>query len=330
MSRKVGITLACWDYDRTRALADGRVQADGVELTYLSLPVEETFFRMIRHREFDAAEMSLSTYVVRLCTHGDFVAIPVFPSRAFRHNAVYVNAASGVQQPSDLVGRTVGVPEYQLTANVWIRGILAEHHGVPVASVRYRTGGLHEPGRVEKSTLKLPPEIDIAPIPADRTLADMLVSGEIDALACPRIPRPFLEGRPEVRRLFPDPRQEEERYFARTGIFPIMHTVVLRRELYEQRPWVAQSLAKAFEQAKRLTAERMRETAAPQAMLPWFYDDLEQAQRVLGQDWWPYGLARNEQTLATFLRYAHEQGLATRPLTPAELFAPETLESYRI
>lgn len=330
MSGRADVTLACWDYDRTRALADGDIRPDGVDLTYLSLPIEETFFRMLRHQEFDAAEMSLSSYVVSLGASRDFVAIPVFPSRSFRHNGIYIHAGSGIERPADLVGKVIGVPEYQLTANVWIRGILADHYDVPVSSVRYRTGGMHKPGRVEKATLNLPPDIDIEPIPADRTLVDMLVTGEIDAMYCPRTPQPFAEGRPEVRRLFADPRREEERYFAETGIFPIMHTVVLRRDRYEQRPWLAQSLYKAFCEAKDRTARRLQEVAALPYMLPWLYDDLERAQARMGEDYWPYGLAANETTLSTFLRYAWEQGLAKEQLTPAELFVPETHESYII
>jgi 4,5-dihydroxyphthalate decarboxylase len=332
MSR-VPLTLACWDYDRTRALADGSVRPEGLDLTYLSLPVEETFFRMLRHREFDAAEMSLSSYVTALGAAGadaPFVAIPVFPSRAFRHNGIYIHAGSGIEKPSDLVGRTVGVPEYQLTANVWIRGILADRHDVPVSSVHYRTGGMHQPGRVEKQALNLPPEIDVAPIPSDRTLADMLVTGEIDALYAPRTPRPIAEGRPEVRRLFADPRAVEEQYAAETGIFPIMHVVVLRRDVYEARPWIARSLYAAFEQAKTATQQRMAETAAPSAMLPWLYDEIERVRRLLGPDYWPYGLDRNRPTLEVFLRYAHEQHLTPRRLSPDELFAPETTETYII
>lgn len=330
MGGRVGITLACWDYDRTQPLADGTVRPDGVDLTYLTLPIEETFFRMLRHREFDAAEMSLSSYVVNLAHDDGLVAIPVFPSRAFRHNGVYVNASAGIAEPHDLVGRVVGVPEYQLTANVWIRGILADHYGVPVASVRYRTGGMHEPGRVEKAGLDLPADVDVAPIPADRTLADMLVTGEIDALYAPRIPRPLVDGRPEVRRLFADPRAEEERYYAETGIFPVMHIVVLRRDVYEKHRWLAQSMYKAFVEAKRLTEARMVETAASRYMLPWLYVELERTYRSLGEDFWPYGVGDNEHTLRTFLRYAHEQGLAGRLMTPAELFVPETSESYVI
>ncbi len=330
MSSRVPLTLACWDYDRTSALASGAVRPEGVDLTYLSLPVEETFFRMIRYREFDAAEMSLSSYVVSLFHGAPTIAIPVFPSRAFRHNGIYVNAAGGIDRPEDLAGRTVGVPEYQLTAVVWIRGMLAEHHGVPVSSVRYRTGGLDHPGRVEKQPLDLPPEVDVQPIDPARTLSDMLVQREIDAIYCSRTPRPFAEGRPEVRRLFADPRAEEERYFSRTGIFPIMHTVVLRRDVYQGRRWLARSLYKAFETARRQTAERLEETAASLSMIPWLYDEAERARRVMGRDFWPYGLDRNAEVLATFLRYAHEQGLAPRLLAPADLFAPETLESYVI
>jgi 4,5-dihydroxyphthalate decarboxylase len=332
MSGRVPLTLACWDYDRTAALATGEVRPEGVDLTYLSLPVEETFFRMLRHREFDAAEMSLSSYVISLDeTDGSpFVAIPVFTSRAFRHNGIYVSAASGIASPGDLRGRTVGVAEYQLTANVWIRGMLAEHYGVPVESVRYRTGGQHQPGRVAKVAHDVPPEIDIAPIPPDRTLAGMLVTGEIDALYTPRTPLPFAQGRPEVRRLFPDVRAEEERYYRETGIFPVMHVVVLRRDVYEARPWMARSLFKAFEEARQLAEARLAETAASRDMLPWLYAEAERTRDLMGPSWWSYGLAGNSDGLAVFLRYAREQGLVRRPLAPPGLFAPETLESYVI
>lgn len=330
MSGRVPLTLACWDYDRTSALANGDIRPDGVDLTYLSLPVEETFFRMLRYREFDAAEMSLSSYVISLLDDGPFIAIPAFTSRAFRHNGIYVNAASGIAEPGDLPGRVVGLAEYQLTANVWIRGILAEHHGVPVGSVRYRTGGLHEPGRVAKVTHDPPPGVQIEPIPADRTLADMLVTGEIDALYTPRTPRPFGQRHPGVRRLFTDPRPHEEQYYAATGIFPIMHVVVLRRDVYEARPWLAQSLYKAFEEARQAASRRMAETAASRYMLPWLYAEAERSRQLMGEDFWSYGLAGNEAALGVFLRYSFDQGLARRMLAPAELFAPETRESYVI
>lgn len=321
------LTMACFDYDRTLPLADGRVQVEGVELTYLHLPVEETFFRMARFHEFDVAEMSLSSYLVSLSADRPFVAIPVFPSRSFRHNGIYVNTAAEVGTPADLVGKVVGVPEYQLTACVWIRGILAEHEDVPVASVSYRTGGLHAPGRVEKLAVA-PAGVDIAPIPPGRTLDELLVSGELDAVYCPRTPRSFLAGNPAVKRLYADPKAAELAYYRATGIFPIMHLVVLRRDRYEENPWVAGSLSKAFGAAKTLVYESLADTAASPATLPWTYEAAAEAQAELGDDYWPYGLEANRSTLATFVRYAYDQGLIERPYEPEELFAPETLESY--
>jgi 4,5-dihydroxyphthalate decarboxylase len=325
----VPLTLACWDYDRTRALAEGRVRPAGVDLTYLNLPVEDTFFRMLRHREFEASEMSLGSYVTHVGQGAEhLVAIPVFPSRAFRHHGVYVREGSPAVAPADLAGGIVGVPEYQLTANVWIRGILADRHGLPVDAVRYRTGGMHEPGRIEKQALDLPPGIEVEPIPADRTLLDMLLTGEIDALYAPRTPRPLLHGERSVRRLFADPRAEEERYAAETGIFPIMHTVVLRRDVYAARPWLARSLYDAFAEAKALTEARMAEAAANPTMVPWLTDELDRARALLGRDYWPYGLEPNRPALDVFLRYAHEQGLTPHRLTADELFVPETRESH--
>jgi 4,5-dihydroxyphthalate decarboxylase len=323
-------TLACGDYDRTRALHEGSVRPEGLGLTSLRLPVEEIFFRMVRFGEFDAAELSLSSYLLTLDeeARGRFVAIPVYPSRSFRHNGVYVHAGSGIERPEDLVGRTVGVPEYQVTAAVWIRGILAEHHGVAVDSVRYRTGGLHEPGRTEKLALDLPGSVDVAPIPQGKALSDMLEQGEIDALYSPRTPRSFLAGSPAVRRLFDDPRQAEAGYFAKTGIFPIMHVIVLRRDVYEAHPWAARSLQKAFEEARVQALHGMEETAALRYMLPWLVQEVERTRAVMGPDYWTYGLDEaNITTLETLARYSYEQGLARRPFKAAELFAPETTET---
>jgi 4,5-dihydroxyphthalate decarboxylase len=326
--KNVPITLACGDYDRTSALASGEIQPEGIELTWLTLPVEETFFRMLRHREFDAAEMSLSSYVMTLERDAPFVAIPAFPSRAFRHNGIYVSPASGITGPADLPGRVAGMAEWQLTANVWIKGILSERHQVPLPALSYRTGGLHAPGRVAKLAHDPPPGVHIEPIPAGQTLAEMLAAGEIDVLYTPRTPRSFADGR--VRRLFADPRTTEERYYAATGVFPVMHVVVLRRDLYEQRPWLAQSLYKAFERARLAATARVAETAVGRYLLPWAYADVERTRRVMGTDFWTYGLAGNEETLDTFLRYSHEQGLIARQPSAASLFAPETLETYVI
>lgn len=323
------ITLAVDAYDRTAPLADGRVNVEGVELNAIQLPVEEIFFRMARNAEFDAAEMSLSSYTLTLQRDRRFVAIPVFPSRAFRHNGIYVHAENGVQGVEDLPGAVVGVPEYQVTAAVWIRGILAEHHHVPVDSVSYRTGGLHAPGRPEKLAIEVP-GVDIRPIAPGKTLSEMLLAGEIDALYTPRTPAPYLARHPSIRRLWADPRCEEERYFAQTGIFPIMHTLVIRREIYERNRWLAQSLFKAFAEAKALATGRLEDTVALASMLPWSYVDAEETARLMGHDFWPYGLERNRGVLETFLRYMAEQGLLVADLTVDDLFASETYESFVI
>jgi ABC-type nitrate/sulfonate/bicarbonate transport system substrate-binding protein len=326
---RLRLTLACGDYDRTRALEEETVRPDGIELTYLRLPVEETFFRMMRHREFEVAEMSLSTYVLSLQADPQpFVAIPVFTSRMFRHGAIYCHTASGVEAPADLRGRTVGTPELQLTAGVWVRGLLAEHHDVPVDSVCYRTGGQETPGRVEKSGVRT--GLDVQAIEPGKTLSAMLAEGEIDALYTPRIPGPFAAGDPRVRRLFTDVVAAEKDYYARTGIFPIMHVVVLRGDLYERHPWLAQSLHKAFVLAKEKAEAELYDTSALRVMSPWLIQHLEEARQLLGRDYWSYGLHANRDVLTTFLRYHHEQGLSQRLVAPDELFAPESTESALI
>jgi 4,5-dihydroxyphthalate decarboxylase len=329
---RIAITLACGDSDRTRALADGRVKVEGVELTMLALSPEETFFRMVRFEEFDVAELSLSTFVLTTQQDAPFVAIPVYPSRAFRHNGIYVHSGSGIESPEQLAGCRVGVAEYQLTANVWIRGILAEFHGVPVNSVRYITGGLHEPGREEKVAIPLlPDDVEVVPCPDGRTLSEMLVSGELDALYTPRVPRPFLERDPRVRRLFRNVREVEESYYLQTRIFPIMHVIAIRREVYQRNRWLARSLVKAFSEARDLAFHGLDETAALPLVLPWAYDEIGRVQELMGADYWSYGLNdANELTLRTFLRYAREQGLADPEIEPRDLFAPETLSSLTI
>jgi hypothetical protein len=325
------LTLACGDYDRTRALEEGTVTPSGIELNYLRLPVEETFFRMLRHQEFDVAEMSFSSYVASLDRDDPpFVAIPVYTSRMFRHGGIFTNRDSGIAEPADLVGKIVGSPEYQLSACVWIRGILAEHHDVPVASVSYRTGGQETPGRIEKAGLRLPGDIEVERIPPDRTLSVMLAEGEIDAIYSPRIPSPFTRGDERVQRLFPDVIATESAYHATTGIFPIMHVGVVRREVYEANRWVAQSLTKAFAEAKAAALSRFDDSSALAFTLPWMTLQFEDACARLGADFWSYGLEGNREDLDTFLDYHYEQGLSSRRFTPEELFAPEALEAFVI
>src|SRR6202171_1562082 len=308
---KLRLSMACWNYDRTRALLEERIPIDGIDLTYINIPVEETFFRMIRHREFDVAEMSISSYTLSLFRDPKpFVAIPIFPSRYFRHSFIFINRNSGIREPKDLIGKRVGNPEYQLTACVWIRGILSDDYKVPVSSVTYFRGGEEEPGRTEKLAISLPPEIHLESIAEDKTLSRMLRDGEVDAIYSPRTPSCFTQSPGNVRRLFEDYQAVEKEYYKRTKIFPIMHTVVIRREVYEKHPWVAQSLYNAFVLAQREISQDLYETAALKFMLPWLIRHAEETRELVGKDFWPYGMNPNLIALGTSLRYSYEQPLA--------------------
>ncbi len=328
---KIRLTLACWDYDRTRALQDGRVGVEGVELTYLPLRVEETFWRMLRYEEFDACELSMGSYLIDVDKGSpQFVAIPVFPSRAFRHSSIFINTDSGIHEPKDLVGKRVGVPEYQMTMAIWVRGILQHEYGVPPERMKWFTGGQEEPGRVDKVKHDFPPGIDIRSIGPERTLSSMLEKGEIDALMSTYLPQPFVRRSPKVRRLFPNFREVEKEYYRRTKVFPIMHTVVLREELYKKYPWLAQSLYKAFCDAKTRCQESMYEFSALKYMLAWSIAEMEEDREIFGEDLWPYGLEANQHVLETLVRYAYEQGLIKKRIDLKSLFAPNTMEDFKI
>ena len=326
MSR-LRLTLACWDYDRTRALRDASVQPEGIELDYLSLPVEQSFSRMLKSAEFDVSEMSLSAAVSSLGELAPrFVAIPVFPSRVFRHSSIYVSAAAGtgegIRSPADLKGLRVGVPHYPMTAAVWIRGLMADEYGLQQGDVDYVVGGLDSP-----TPMDLPPPPPNLPVrieraPPGESLASMLARGELAGLYTARIPGNFGTNA-GVRRLFRDYRRIEQDHLRRTRIFPIMHTVVIRRDIHERHPWVARSLYDAFDAAKRKSQHELYDTDALRVMLPWLTDEIESMREVLGADWWPYGLQANRQVIDTFLRYHHEQGLSARRHEAADLFVPE-------
>ena len=323
------LTLGCWDYDRVQPLIDGRVRPQGIDLRFLNMIVEETFFRMARGREFDVAEMSMSSYVVSLFKPDrPFVAIPVFPSRFFRHSCIYVNADAGISEPRDLVGKRFGCPEYQMTAPVWIRGILSDHYGVPVDGPTYVTGGEETPNRSEKIALDLPPNIRVERIGPGDTLAQMLAEGRIDAFHTARKPSTYDGVR--VKRLFPDYVDVERAYWRETGIFPIMHVIAIRRDVYEANRWIAMNLYKAFREAQALCYEGLKETAALKGMLPWFNAHVEDTLDLMGDDFWPYGVEKNRHVLDLFLRYHHEQGLSPRKLEVDEMFAPETYEEFVI
>ena len=324
------LTLAIGDYDHVADMANGRVPVEGIDLTCLILQIEEIFFRTLAYREFDVSEISMAKYV-SLVSQDDrsFVAIPVFPSRIHRHSSLYVRRDGPVQAPGDLAGRRVGVPEWAQTAAVYSRGFLAHQYGVDLASIDWVQAGVNEPGRAEKVALKLPSGIRLTPAP-DRSLSAMLRDGEVDAILTAHAPDCFKQGHPNIRRLFEDYVAVEAEYFRTTGIFPIMHTVVIRRERLDAAPWVARELLKAFEEAKRRSMARALEVSAPRFPIPWCYAYAQQAQAMFGEDYWPYGIEANRTTLDAFLQYAHEQGVCHRRLAVEELFSRETAKAFRV
>jgi 4,5-dihydroxyphthalate decarboxylase len=327
----VPIDLACWNYDRTRALIDGRVAVEGVDLNYIPMEMPESFHRMFRHAEFDVSEMSFAWYLGSFFAEKrHMTAIPVFPSRMFRHSGIYVNGKSGITAPSDLIGKRIGVPEYQQTAGVWIRGMLADDYGVPIDAVSYHQGGLTEPGRAE-SALRRPEGIELTPIGPEDTLSAMLERGEIDAIYTAHAPDGFATEGSQIQRLFPEYRREEQAYLQRTGIFPIMHTLVVRMDVLDAHPWLARSLMKGFEEAKAIALHDLFEPAAAKCTLPWLVAEAEDTERAFGtRDFWPYGVEQNRHVIETFIRYTHEQGLIPERPSVEDLFPASTMAVARI
>jgi 4,5-dihydroxyphthalate decarboxylase len=328
---RLRISLACCDYDRTRALFDGRAPVDGCELIATAIEPEEAFHRAFKYREFDVTELSLSSHTLQV-SRGDnaYVAIPAFVSRLFRHSGIYIRTDRGIERPQDLKGKTLGLPEYQITANVWIRGILNDDYGVKVRDMRWRSGGLEDAGREERTPLKLPADIDLKPIPKDKTLSAMLEAGELDGMIGARAPSSFLRGAPKLSRLFPDFRAVEQDYFRRTKIFPIMHVIGIRRSLAEEHPWLAVNLMKAFIKAKELCWYELGQIGHLFTSLPWGVAEFAAARALMGEDYWSYGIETNRHVLEAFTRYHHEQGLSARRVSLEELFAPSTFELSKI
>jgi 4,5-dihydroxyphthalate decarboxylase len=326
MSR-LSITVATWDYDRVRALLDGRVKIEGCDVNYLTMPVEECFERAYFHGEFEVAEIGFSPYLITLSRGTQpYVAVPAFLSRMFRHSAVYIRSDRGISGPADLKGKRVGVPEYQMSAVMWFRGFLQDECGVAVADMNWIQGGLENPGRREKFPLNLPDGFPLSRAPEGQSLSQMLADGALDAIMSARQPSCFLAGHPKVRRLYPDYRGAEREYFRKTGIFPIMHAVGIRRDMHEKHPWLAASVYKAFVQAKRLADAEFAETAALKVGLPWVMAEFEETRALMGDDFWSYGLnAANRKTLEAMARYSYQQGLAVRLLKVEEMFAETTL-----
>jgi 4,5-dihydroxyphthalate decarboxylase len=307
------ITLACGRYDRTQPLIDGRVRPEGVELNFIPLKPGETFWRQLNHQEFDVSEMSLSSYTI-LRSEGDerFIAIPVFPSRIFRHSAVYLKAESKIAKPQDLKGKRIGVGDYQMTAAVWVRGFLQHEYGVRPEDVQWVVG---QPIR----NIQPPEGIRLEFIPKGEVMEEKLERGEIDALASVMLPRNLGSS---VRRLFPEWRQTEADYYRKTRIFPIMHTVVLKRALYDRNPWLATSFYKAFCAARDLSYRWLYNTDALAVGLPWVVDDVEKTRSLFGTQIWDYSIEGSRPTLEALVQYLDEQKLSRRRMKVEELFVP--------
>jgi len=328
---KLRVSVAIGDYDRNRPLLDEEVAIDGVDPVFLVLEPEEIFFRAFRGAEFDICELSLSSTAVRTA-RGDcpYVGVPAFLSRAFRHTSIFIRTDRGIRAPRDLAGRRVGVPEYQLTACVWARAILEDDYGIRPEDIVWVRGGIEQPGRAEKVDLDLPPALRLENAPEGRSLNALLEDGDIDAFIGPRAPSCFGKNGAPVDWLFPDPAAAATDYFRRTKIFPIMHLVGIRRELAEHHPWLPATVLKAFERSKTLALARLDDVSATKVTMPFVEEQLRAIRRLMGHDFWPYGLAANRKVLEIFLDHHHRQGLSRRRVAVEEMFHPSTHESYKI
>ncbi|HUO88335.1 MAG TPA: ABC transporter substrate-binding protein [Rhizomicrobium sp.] len=331
MLAPIPITIACGDYDRTRAIKDGRVPVEGCAVNYIGLEPEEIFHRAFKHDEFDVCELSFSSYV-RSVDSGNptYIGIPAFVSRVFRHSGIYVRTDRGIRQPSDLKGKLIGLPEYQITAVVWQRGIMQDEYGVKPTDIKWRQGGQEQPGRTERTPLKPIPGLDLQSIPSDKTLAGMLETGELDALFTARAPSCFLNKKPNIARLFPNYRDVEKAYYKKTGMFPTMHLVGIKRHLVEKHPWLPASLYKAFCEAKVYAMRDVREINALMVTLPWIEAEARETTDLMGEDFWRYGVAENAKEIEAMTRYSYEQGLVKRKLSAEDLFAHSTIDVSRI
>ncbi len=314
----IPLTLACTNSDRTRPLMDGRFRVTGADITFIPGEPEDIFRRALRDRAFDVSELSMGSHIVTTA-RGDapYVGVPVFLSRAFRHSAVYVRTDRGIRSAADLAGRTIGLPEYQQTAALWVRGFLREQYGVDTKGIAWRTGG-------ERIAITLPAGFDVKPL--GRDLEAALAAGEIDALIGPRPPRCFLDRSAPVDRLWPDTRAEEQAWFGRTGFFPIMHCLAVRRDVVERNPWLPVELFRAFTAAKRASVDELRLVNVLRVSLPWIAAEAEAQIAAMGGNPWPYGFARNRDEIAAMIRYAVADGLAAQEITPEALFHPSVLD----
>lgn len=328
---KLQLSIAIGDYDRNRALIDGRVQIDGVDPIFMTLTPEEMFFRAFRHQDFDISEVSFASQVVSIAQNrSKYQALPIFLSRAFRHSAIYIRTDKGIEKPEQLKGKRIGIAEYQLSANVWARAILDDEYGVKPSDIHWVRGGMNSPGRPEKIAIELPEDVKMTTAPADKSLNDLLVSGEIDGFIGPRSPRCFDEQHPSVGRLFGNTVDAASTYWRKTGIFPIMHLLGVRRELLEAHPFLVGALMKAFNASKTSAETLLADTSATKVTMPFVEDYLNEAKKLMGNNFWSYGIKGNEATINTFLDHHHRQGLSSRRVTIEELFPENAAESYSL
>jgi 4,5-dihydroxyphthalate decarboxylase len=327
---KLALTVAMPDYDHVRDLALGRVQAQGIDLTVLTFPVEEIFYRFLMYREWDVSEISFAKYA-SLIAQGDtsLIALPVFPSRMFRHSSLFVRRDGPIKKITDLSGRRVGVPEWAQTAAVYSRGLLVHQYGIKLSSIQWVQAGVNEPGRVEKVELKLPKGVKLTRMP-DKSLNEMLLSGEIDAILAARPPAAFSLGDKRIKRFFENYLEVEADYYRETGIFPIMHAVAIKRDILDKNPWVARSLLNAFEEAKQRSVQRALDATVTMFPIPWYFETSRRAMDLLGDDYFPYGVEKNRKTLEAFLGYAFEQGVCKRRVEVDELFPKQLSTTYRV
>ncbi len=320
------LNVGCGDYDRTKALFEGSIPTNGFQISWEPVNVPHELFVRVLKGEFDVAEMSLSglTNGIAAGTH-NLIGIPVFTSRLFRHSFIFVNAKSGISKPEDLVGKRMGVPDYTVTAAVWMRGLLQHDYGVAPEQMHWFLGGLDAPGHVIPLAPRLPKSVQIEQIRDGLSLSAALESGELDAIMSPGLPKAIKQGSPHIRRLFPNFHEVEADYYRRSGIVPIMHVLAMRRPLQEQNPGLATSLFRAFTESKQRAYEWLRETGAPRTTLTWLQAYLDEERQLFGDDSWPYGIEANRKSLEAFVTYAYEQGLCERRVAVEELFAPETL-----
>jgi len=327
----VQITMALGNYDRHVPLFTGEVQPEGIDLHAFPMTIEEIFWRQARFLEFDASEFAGAAYIVLKAQGASpFTAVPVFPLRAFRHNAVYVNAHAGIAEPGDLKGKRMGAPEYEMTAMCWIRDFLARDFGVQPADMEWFTGGQQNPGRRPRVAFDPPPGVTIHPPAPDRTLDEMLERGEIDALMSARQPRPFADGSPNVRRLFPSYREVERDYFRRTRLFPIMHILAIRNDVAERYPWVPMNLYAAMVRARDLTVARLRESLSNVTTIPSALAAIEDDIALMGDDFWAYGAEPNRRHYGHLAQIVFEQGIAPRHVAYEELYVPAAYDEFKI